>query len=168
MYTRYVIRMGDTGIAVNKIQAYLNLFQKAGYIRSTVNPDGVFGPRTQTAVREFQAYARLNPDGVIGSLTWDAIFDTLKRMQISTNVPLASVSFMLSVGSYGIDVFKFQEYINEIAQKDPCLKTIQVDGEFGNAMRIAVQQFQYLHDLVIDGIIGKNTWDAIINERNGQ
>lgn len=167
MYTRYVLRMGDSGIAVNKIQAYLNMFQRAGYIQSRVAQDGLFGPRTQTAVREFQAYARLNPDGIIGSLTWDAIFDTLKRMQVQTNIPVASASYYLSTGNYGIEVWKMQEYLNEIADKNPCMKKVVVDGEYGNAMRIAVQQFQYLYDLVIDGIIGKATWDEIINERNG-
>lgn len=167
MYTRYVLRLGDSGIGVNKIQAYLNLFQKAGYIRSTVTPDGQFGPRTQTAVREFQTFARLNPDGIIGSMTWDAIFDTLKRMQVMTNVPVASASYYLSQGNYGIEVFKMQEYLNEISEKNPCLKSIAVDGEYGTAMRIAVQQLQYLYDLLIDGIIGKATWDLIINERNG-
>ena len=28
------------------------------------------------------------------------------------------------------------------------------------------EQQQYLYDLTIDGVIGKNTWDSIINERN--
>lgn len=30
----------------------------------------------------------------------------------------------------------------------------------------AVEQFQYLYDLAIDGTIGTLTWDAIVNERN--
>lgn len=167
MYTRYVLRLGDSGIGVNKIQAYLNMFQQAGFIRSSVTPDGQFGPRTQNAVKEFQLYARLTPDGIIGSLTWDAIFEVLKRMQVVTNIPLASASYYLSLGNYGIEVFKMQEYLNEISEKNPCLKMIQVNGEFSPAMRIAVQQFQYLYGLVIDGIIGKNTWDTIVNERNG-
>ena len=167
MYTRYVLRLGDTGIGVNKIQAYLNLFQQAGYIRTTLTSDGYFGPRTQAAVREFQTYARLNPDGIIGSLTWDAIFDTLKRMQVVTNVPLASAAYFLGLGDYGIEVFKMQEYLNEIAQDNPCLKTITVDGEYGNAMRSAGQQMQYLYDLTIEANIGKATWDTIVNERNG-
>ena len=55
MYTRYVLRIGDKGIAVNKIQAYLNMFVNEGYIRTRVTPDGIFEPRTQTAVREIQS-----------------------------------------------------------------------------------------------------------------
>lgn len=166
MYTRYVLRIGDKGIAVNKIQAYLNMFVNEGYIRTRVTPDGIFGPRTQTAVREIQSYLRLNPDGVIGNATWDGIFELLRRMNVMTNIPVASASYHLSVGNYGVDVFKMQEYLNEFADKNPCMKKVVVDGEYGNATRIAVQQYQYLKDLVIDGIIGKATWDDIINERN--
>lgn len=168
MYTRYVLRIGDKGIAVNKIQAYLNMFVNEGYIMTRVNQDGIFGPRTQTAVREIQSYLRINPDGVIGNATWDGIFELLRRMNVMTNIPIASVAYNLSVGNYGIDVFKMQEYLNEFADKNPCLKRVVVDGEFGNATRMAVQQYQYLKDLVIDGIIGKATWDDIINERNNQ
>ena len=166
MYTRYVLRIGDKGIAVNKIQAYLNMFVNEGYIRTRVTPDGIFGPRTQTAVREIQSYLRLNPDGVIGNATWDGIFELLRRMNVMTNIPVASASYHLNVGNYGVDVFKMQEYLNEFADKNPCMKKVVVDGEYGNATRIAVQQYQYLKDLVIDGIIGKATWDDIINERN--
>lgn len=168
MYTRYVLRIGDKGIAVNKIQAYLNMFVNAKYITTRVNPDGIFGPRTQSAVREIQSYLRLNPDGVIGNATWDGIFDLLRQMNVMTNIPVASVSYYLSVGNYGIDVFKMQEYLNEFAQNNPCLKMVIVDGEYGNATRMAVQQYQYLNDLVIDGIIGKATWDDIVNQRNNQ
>lgn len=166
MYTRYVLRIGDTGIGVNKIQAYLNMFVNAGYITTRVTPDGVYGGRTQSAVREIQSYLRMNPDGIIGSMTWDGIFDLLKRMNVMTNIPVASVSYYLSMGDYGIEVFKMQEYLNEFASKNPCLKSVRVDGEYGNATRMAVQQYQYLKELNIDGIIGKATWDDIINERN--
>lgn len=166
MYTRYVLRLGDKGIAVNKIQAYLNMFVDAGYITTRLTPDGIYGPRTQTAVREIQSYMRMNPDGVIGNATWDGIFELLKRLNVMTNIPVASVSYYLYLGDYGIAVFKMQEYLNEFAAKNPCLKSVKVDGEYGNATRMAVQQYQYLKGLPIDGAIGKATWDDIVNERN--
>lgn len=166
MYTRYVLQVGDIGIAVNKIQAYFNLFQERGYVKTRLVPDGVYGTKTQNVVREFQAYAGLPITGVIDNATWDAIFATLKSLNITTNIPVASSSYYLSVGQTGLAVFKMQEYINEIAAVNPCLRPIKVDGDYGNATRIAVQQFQYLYNLPIDGNIGKATWDAIVNTRN--
>lgn len=59
-----------------------------------------------------------------------------------------------------------QEYINSIASVNPCLRPVTVDGSFGNATRIAVQQFQYLNNMAIDGKIGRATWDEIVNQVN--
>lgn len=166
MYTRFILKLGDRGIAVNKMQAYLNLFQRAGYIRTALSEDGIYGNKTVTAVKEYQVFARQNPDGIIGSNTWDAIMETLKLLGVVTNIPVASSSFYLTAGSAGIDVFKMQEYINAIASINPCLRPVTVDGSFGNATRIAVQQFQYLNNMAIDGRIGRATWDEIVNQIN--
>lgn len=59
-----------------------------------------------------------------------------------------------------------QEYLNEIAATNKCLRPIPVDGIYGPRTVAAVQQYQYLYDLNVDGVIGSMTWDSIINERN--
>lgn len=166
MYTRFVLQMGDIGIAVNKMQAYLNMFQERGYIKTRNLQDGRYGVLTQAAVREWQRYANLAQDGVIGYETWNSIVNELRSLGIVTNIPVSSSSFYLTQGNTGLDVFKMQEYINEIAERNTCLRPVPVDGNYGTRTTTAVQQFQYLYNLSIDGNIGKNTWDAIINTRN--
>ena len=59
MATQYVIKRGDLGIGVNKLQAYLNMMQQRNLISTVNKQDGVFGPLTETAVREWQRYAGL-------------------------------------------------------------------------------------------------------------
>ena len=66
MYTRRVFKQGDIGIGVNKHQAYLNMFQQRGFIQTRNLQDGVYGPRTIQAVKEFQRYSSLPEDGVMG------------------------------------------------------------------------------------------------------
>ncbi|MEF9919839.1 MAG: peptidoglycan-binding protein [Erysipelotrichaceae bacterium] len=166
MFTRYVIKVGDVGIAVNKMQAYLNIMQARGYITLKLTPDGVFGSATQNAVREYQRFAKIAVDGMIGDLTWSDIIDRIKSLNIVTNIPVASSSYYLKQGDSGLDVFKHQEYLNQIAEKNTCLRPVPVDGNFGARTKTCVSQFQYLYDLTPDGTIGKNTWDAIINTRN--
>ncbi len=67
------LTIGSTGIGVNKMQAYLNMFQERGLITTKVNQDGDFGAITANAVREFQAYSRLPINGKIDDATWSAI-----------------------------------------------------------------------------------------------
>lgn len=160
------LEIGSVGIAVNKMQGYLNIFQQRGIIRTKVKEDGKYGADTAQAVREFQMYSNIPADGKIGLITWNKIVDEIRRLNIITNIPVYSKSYYLSQGNYGLAVFKMQEYLNEIAAKNKCLRPIPADAEFGPVTTTAVQQFQYLYDLNIDGIIGKATWDAIVNERN--
>ncbi|MEG1638204.1 MAG: peptidoglycan-binding domain-containing protein, partial [Erysipelotrichaceae bacterium] len=104
MFTRYVIKVGDVGIAVNKMQAYLNIMQARGYITLKLTPDGVFGSATQNAVREYQRFAKIAVDGMIGDLTWSDIIDRIKSLNIVTNIPVASSSYYLKQGDSGLDV----------------------------------------------------------------
>lgn len=164
--TRYVLRQGNVGISVNKMQGYLNIFQSRGIIRNRLVEDGIYGDHTSTSVRQFQAYANLPIDGIIGNETWDAIVNLLRTLDIVTNIPVASSSYFLVEGNTGIEVFKMQEYINEIAATDKCLRPVVVDGNYGPLTTEAVRQYQYLNNLEIDGEIGRYTWDSIVNTRD--
>ncbi len=166
MTTNLVINRGAVGIGVNKIQAYLNLMQQNGFINTINNQDGVFGELTATALQEWQNYANLNGTGIIDYNTFLSLVNKLKELNITTNIPVASSYYFLSKNSVGLSVYMMQQLLNEIASVNPCLRAIFVDGYFQDETYQAVKQFQYLYDLNIDGIIGKQTWDAIINVRN--
>ena len=56
------VRRGSTGADVQTLQTYLGL-----------TADGVFGPRTETAVEKWQEDHGLYADGVVGPLTWTAL-----------------------------------------------------------------------------------------------
>lgn len=64
-----VLRRGMEGGDVRSLQALLNA--KAG---KRLAVDGDFGPATDRAVREQQAFFRLAVDGVVGARTWPTLF----------------------------------------------------------------------------------------------
>src|SRR3954470_17911062 len=61
---REPLRFGSTGPDVARVQATLG-----------IATDGIFGPRTDAAVRAFQQKVGLAADGIVGAATWHALFD---------------------------------------------------------------------------------------------
>jgi peptidoglycan hydrolase-like protein with peptidoglycan-binding domain len=59
---RPILGLSSSGEFVKKVQA------KVG-----VGADGIFGPKTEAAVRAFQSAHGLDPDGIVGSKTWRAL-----------------------------------------------------------------------------------------------
>lgn len=63
-----VLRRGSKGPHVAGLQGLLNA--KAG---QRVAVDGDFGPATERAVRNVQAFFRLGTDGIVGARTWSTL-----------------------------------------------------------------------------------------------
>ena len=102
MSTNLVLQPGRIGISVNKMQGYLNLMQQRGMITTVLKEDGVYGTMMSKAVREAQRYLNLPMDGIIGETTWNAIMEEIRKMQIVTNIPVASKSFVLKSGEISL------------------------------------------------------------------
>jgi len=58
-----LLKLNSTGEDVKTLQTKLGL-----------NPDGIFGTGTQTAVKNWQSVNGLTPDGVVGDGTWGKMF----------------------------------------------------------------------------------------------
>ena len=63
-----ILRRGSTGGQVETIQALLN-----GFIDADLAIDGIFGPKTEQAVRDYQSSRDLDVDGIVGAQTWTRI-----------------------------------------------------------------------------------------------
>jgi peptidoglycan hydrolase-like protein with peptidoglycan-binding domain len=63
-----VIKKGSKGPAVKQLQEQL---YRLGYDPGTV--DGIFGPKTEKAVKAFQLANGLDVDGIVGEFTWTTL-----------------------------------------------------------------------------------------------
>ena len=61
------VGFGSTGSAVSKLQTILN---QHGYGLAV---DGIFGKKTQAAVRDYQKRYNLKLDGIVGPETWGSL-----------------------------------------------------------------------------------------------
>jgi hypothetical protein len=82
MECRYAIRyigsrdylsLGDSGIAVKKVQEYLNQYFFDDDTWTALETDGRYGRRTKEAVKQFQSLNNIKVDGRIGNKTIEAM-----------------------------------------------------------------------------------------------
>lgn len=149
--TTRLLRIGATGEDVAALQRFL---AAVGIDPGPI--DGIFGGRTDAAVRTFQSQKGLLVDGVVGSQTLFAIAPltgTTGRGLLTTFDPEGRI---LQIGSYGNDVELLQQWLR-IAGFDPG----PPDGAFGPLTERAVRALQTARQLAVDGKVGPQTRAAL-------
>lgn len=75
------LEMGDTGHYVIELQKYLNIISKKYSTIPNLRVDGIYGDKTESAVKEFQNIFKLEVDGKVDDLTWNTLYNaTLQNM----------------------------------------------------------------------------------------
>ena len=94
-------------------------------------------------------------------------------IQIVENAPItANVAsypgVLFRLGSFGEEVEIIQRELNRIAANYPSIPRIpEPNGIFDQTTRLAVEQFQRIFNLPVDGIVGKSTWYKLKQIYNG-
>lgn len=172
-YPGIPLRLGSAGEDVRVIQLNLNRIRKNyPLIPKISSEDGIFDGETENAVKTFQRIFNLTPDGIVGKATWyqiKRIFFAVKRTSelfsegISVDSARRKFPYVLEIGSTGTGVRTLQLYLQILSYFIPEIPYIEQDGIFGERTRDAVIAFQRYSGLTADGIVGRNTWNAIVN-----
>ena len=156
------LRSGDTGTAVQTLQLYLKTLAAYNPFLPDLSLDGVFGPDTEQAVRQFQELYGLYEDGVVGENTWNRLVEAyLSLGGLSGGGLRPWPGTLLSTGSQGEDVRYVQDRLNTLRSVFVTVPSLSEDGDFGPRTRLAVREFQRIFGLGIDGVVGRNTWNAL-------
>ena len=113
--------------------------------------DGTFGPKTKTAVEDYQQGEGLAVDGIVGPQTWG------KMLAQHPGPPT------LQQGSSGPLITKLQEFLNLAVPASPPLAP---DGQFGPLTKHQVEEYQAAHQVAADGVVGYQTWVIHIGAMN--
>ena len=181
---------GCRGEEVRELQQALI---EMGYLSGKA--DGIFGNKTEAAVRKFQKKHKLSVDGLAGSVTRSLILGNSSK---STSPPSVSVSSVSSSASQSnVQTVQTNTVTNEktefssgslfagnyaslcLGSRGERVKILQkalitlgflngkADGVFGNMTLSAVKAFQSSSRLTVDGIAGRQTLSSIETAMSG-
>jgi hypothetical protein len=125
------VRRGATGTDVYAIQ---HLLSHHGFATTA---DGIFGPNTETRVREFQTAVGLTASGAVEATTWE-------RLVVS-----------VASGARNQAVTAAQRLLNATGYK------LTVDGIFGANTDAATRDFQRQNGITATGTVGPVTWRTL-------
>jgi peptidoglycan hydrolase-like protein with peptidoglycan-binding domain len=111
--------------------------------------DGVFGAKTEAAVKDFQQGSGLAVDGVVGPLTW-------------AQLPGGGAMPTLQQGSKGDVVKSLQQLLSTGAGEWNTLPG-PIDGDFGPKTQASVKAFQTWGGVPADGVVGDATWSVSLH-----
>ncbi|HEY9296306.1 MAG TPA: peptidoglycan-binding protein [Phormidium sp.] len=155
---------GSRGPEVTELQARL---QKLGYFDRS--PTGHFGPLTKRAVIRFQQDEGITANGVVETTTLAALEGKFQDdTTVAQTTPEAETENTqeaaidpnkqptLRRGATGSTVKALQQLLT-----DAGVYSGAIDGKFDLQTSLAVRQFQRSSRLMVDGIVGRNTWAAL-------
>ena len=171
------LRQGSRGPFVTVIQTELNrISRNYPAIPRIPQVDGIFGPRTEAAVRKFQEVFDLDVDGVVGKATWYALVRLYTAVLSLSELRSQGQQFYavnwaypagLQQGARGDKVRHLQYMLSVLSEFIPQVPEVQVDGIFGPATRNAVIAAQGWFGLPQTGVVDEETWDEIYDQFAG-
>ena len=171
------LRQGSRGPFVTVIQTELNrISRNYPAIPRIPEVDGIFGPRTEAAVRKFQEIFNLEPDGVVGKSTWYALVRLYTAVLSLSELRSQGQQFYavdwaypngLQQGARGDKVRHLQYLLSVLSEFIPQIPEVAVDGIFGPRTRSAVLAAQGWLGLPQTGVVDADTWEELYDQYAG-
>ncbi len=168
--TRPVLKEGSQGAEVSELQATLKLL---GYYTGSV--DGVYSESTAEAVSQFQEAAGLPVTGITDQNTWDRLLPPDETSSAKTDSktacvcpePTSSNSQSSSPRTVSLPILRLGMRGNAVIGLQERLRSKgflqgEADGIFGPKTQAAVKAVQEESQLKPDGVVGLETWIAIL------
>ena len=171
------LRQGSRGPFVTVIQTELNrISRNYPAIPKIPNVDGIFGPKTEAAVRKFQEIFDLTVDGVVGKATWYALVRLYTAVLSLSELRSQGQQFYainwaypqgLQQGARGDKVRHLQYMLSVLSEFIPQIPELTQDGIFGPNTRNAVIAAQSWLGLPQTGVVDETTWDELYDQFAG-
>ncbi len=171
-YARYAGHGGAAGMMtaeqyvgqpIRSLQTMLRTIAHADETLIRLVPDGIYGPNTVQAVREFQRQQELPVTGETDNATWDQIVAVYTRKSPAV-LPAAPVRIrwtpnqVLPAGSRNSHLFLMQAMLQALGRFFVNAPAVRATGVHDAASVAAVRWLQKLSGLPQTGAIDQTTW----------
>lgn len=146
------LKFGDRGELVELLQDELKSLGLYSY-----NVNGIFDTNTENAVKDFQATSNILTNGIVNYDLWQMIYNAATLLGYKP-------SYNPSQNYPTLEYNDTSEYVVILQQilADLGYKRGEIDGWFGPTTLESVKDFQRANGLSVDGIVGKDTWNALL------
>ena len=150
------------GTDVKVLQCVLNKLPEH-FIGQALAEDGMYGPATERAVKNFQRKIGIRLDGIVGAQTFYALGKEIGNY-IEEKPEFGSRE--LRLGIRGGDVRILQNRLNALGRRYARIIGGPADGVFGSRTQRAVRRFQldFRHrcqGMLANGIVGPDTFNSL-------
>jgi lipid-binding SYLF domain-containing protein/N-acetyl-anhydromuramyl-L-alanine amidase AmpD len=154
-----------SGVTKEKVKDVQAALKKDGFDPGRV--DGIIGPRTMAALRNFQAHNGLEVTGTLNTETENALMasaGTTRRSKPGTSErePTPTTPKDQSNASSIEDVRHFQQALTDLGYEPG-----ELNGMMTSQTREAIREFQYLNNLPVTGNLDEQTKAAIDAQMHG-
>ncbi len=173
-YRELPFRLGSAGEDVRTLKRQLNrIGQNYPGLQPRLELTAFYDVPMEEAVRSFQRIFNLEVDGIVGKATWykiKSIFNGVRGLAeldaegLTEEDVSREFSTALRPGDSSIEVRQIQYYLSVLAYFDDELPLPELTGTYDAATEATVRAFQAQQGLTVDGIVGRDTWNAIIRD----
>ncbi len=146
------------------LQRYLRLISTVYPTVPEVALDGIYGPQTTLAVKEFQRANDREATGIVDYDTWELIRLTYNLITMLNNESVKGVNFP---ADYQVDKGN-DEYthhvsimLNRLSKLFENIPNVELGDEYDENTAEAVKEFQRLSGLTQTGVTDKQTWQKL-------
>ncbi len=151
---------------VYEIQRYLRTISKAYPEIEPIIPDGIFGPETTKAVKDFQRMVKLPQTGKVDLDTWNmlvevrnkVIYEYSKPRQVA---PISNEDLPLKLNDNNDFVGVLQHMLRHISNLYDNIPKVNATGQFDKTTQEAVLIWQKVAALPRTGEVDKDTWNSL-------